>query len=60
LRQLRADLRARHARELASAGFFRRLALHWRIWREFRRERRKLTPSPGSLYASRLSASVLR
>jgi hypothetical protein len=58
LRQLRADIRERHASELASAGFFRRLILQWQIWMEFRRERRKIVPSSGSLYASRLSAGV--
>jgi hypothetical protein len=52
LRELRASVRARHAAEMAEAGFFRRFVLHWRIAAEFRRERRKIEPSPSSLYSS--------
>ncbi len=55
-RGLRASIRARHEVALAQAGFFQRLVLHWRIDREFRRERRKRGPSPGSLYISRIVA----
>lgn len=47
---------ARHAAELAEAGFFQRLLLRWRIAREFRRERRKIEPSAGSLYSSQVMA----
>jgi hypothetical protein len=50
LRELRESIRARYGAELAEAGLFRRLVLHWRIAREFRRERRKIEPSPSSLY----------
>ena len=56
LRALRDAIRAQHAAELAEAGFFRRLVLHWRIAAEFRRERRKVEPSPGSLYSSQIAA----
>jgi hypothetical protein len=56
LRELRASIRARHATELAEAGFFRRLVLRWYIAMEFRRERRKIEPSPQSLYISHNSA----
>jgi hypothetical protein len=52
LRELHESIQARYAAELAHAGFFQRLGLHWRIAREFRRERRKIEPSPGSLYSS--------
>ena len=58
LRQLQADICGRHASELASAGFFRRLVLRWQMWLEFRRERRKFVPSPGSLYSGKLSAGA--
>ena len=56
LRELRESIRARHAAELAKAGFFRRLVLHWRIAAEFRRERQRIEPSPGSLYSSQITA----
>ena len=56
LRELRESIRARHAAELAQAGFFQRLLLRWRIATEFRRERRKIEPSSGSLYTSRIVA----
>ena len=52
LRDLRACIRARHAAEWSTAGFFRRLMLRWRMAAEFRRERRALEPSRGSLYGS--------
>ncbi|MCW5554161.1 MAG: hypothetical protein KIS67_18640 [Verrucomicrobiae bacterium] len=52
LSELREFVRARHARELAEAGFVRRLVLHWRIAAEYRRERRKVLPSAQSLYSS--------
>ena len=56
LRALRDTIRARHAAELAEAGVFRRLVLRCRIAAEFRRERRKIEPSPGSLYSSQIAA----
>ena len=58
LRELRESIQARHAAELAAAGFFRRLLLRWRIAAEFRRERRKIEPSPGSLYSSQTVARM--
>lgn len=54
LRELRQFIRARHAAEWAQASFFRRLLLRWRISAEFRRERRKMEPSAGSLYSSQI------
>ena len=48
--EMYAAIRQRHAAALAAAGFFRRLTLRWQIVAEFRRERRKIAPSPGSLY----------
>ena len=57
LRELRDSVRARHSAELAEAGFFRQLLLRWRIAAEFRRERRKIEPSPGSLYSSHIVVS---
>jgi len=58
LRALRETVRARHAAELAEAGFFRRLMLRWQIAAEYRRERRKIEPSPHSLYSSHISEKV--
>lgn len=55
LRELRESVRERHAAELAGAGFFRRLVLRWRMAVEFRAERPKIEPSPGSLYSSRMA-----
>ena len=54
LRELRESIRARHADELAKAGFFGRIVLRWHIAAEFRRERRKIEPSPQSLYSSQI------
>ena len=56
LRALRESIRARHAAELAEAGFSRRLVLRWHIAAEFRKERRKIEPSPYSLYSSDIRA----
>ncbi len=50
LRELREAVHARHAAEWAGAGFFRRLVLRARILAEYRSERRKIEPSPQSLY----------
>jgi len=52
LRELKESIRARHAEELAKAGFIRRLLVRWRIGVEFRRERRKIEASAQSLYSS--------
>jgi hypothetical protein len=61
LQELRESIRARHAAEIAGAGFLRRLILRWRSSAEFRRERRKIDPSPQSLYGSQIEAGdVLR
>lgn len=58
LRKLRASIQARHPAEWAEAGFYERLILRWRMALEYRRERRKIVPSPHSLYASHLSTKV--
>ncbi len=55
-RELRESIRARHAAGLAGAGCFRRFVLRWRMAAEFRAERRKIEPSPASLYGSRIAA----
>jgi len=57
LQELHEAIRKRHEAELAAAGFFRHLVLRWRIAAEYRRERRKITPSPQSLYGSHLNAN---
>ncbi|MEI8289268.1 MAG: hypothetical protein WCH99_07325 [Verrucomicrobiota bacterium] len=56
LLELRQTIQARHAAEIAQAGFFRRLILRCQITIEYQRERRKLFPSPHTLYSSRISA----
>jgi len=53
LQALREAIRERHAEELAAAGLFGRLVLRWQMAAEYRRERRKLEPAPGSLYGRR-------
>jgi hypothetical protein len=53
LRELRESVHARYAAKLSAAGFLRRLILRWQIAVEFRRERRKIEPSPYSLYSTR-------
>ena len=57
LRKLRDSIKAKHEAELAKAGLLRRLALRWGLATEFRRERRKIEPAPGSLYASRVDVA---
>jgi hypothetical protein len=52
LQALREAIRVRHAGELAAAGLFGRLLLRWQMAGEYRPERRKLEPAPGSLYSS--------
>jgi hypothetical protein len=52
LQALREAIRERHAGELAAAGLFGRLVIRWQMAAEYRRERRKLEPTPGSLYSS--------
>ncbi len=58
LQALHDSIKARHAAELANAGLFRLLVLRWRIASEFRRERRKIEPSPYSLYRSHTSLKI--
>jgi hypothetical protein len=53
LKALRETIRAKHAEELAGAGFFRRILIRDRIAREFKRESCKLLPSPHALYGSK-------
>lgn len=50
LAELRREIATRYAAELSRAGMFHRWALHWRQAAEFRRERRKLEPSPAALF----------
>ena len=50
LAELRRVIAARHAAELSRAGVFRRWLIYWRQAAEFRRERRKLEPSPAALF----------
>ncbi|MBE2179208.1 MAG: hypothetical protein IAE97_01935 [Chthoniobacterales bacterium] len=57
LQELRDSVTARYATELANAGFLQRFILQRHIAAEVRRERRKLAPSPGSLYCNRMADS---
>jgi hypothetical protein len=54
LRELRKSICARYAAELSGAGLVRRLIVRMRIAIEFRSERRKIEPSPSSLYSRRI------
>jgi hypothetical protein len=49
-RALWRQVEGKHATELARAGFFRRLAIRYLRFVEFRRELRKITPSPESCW----------
>ncbi len=49
-RELQQSVAARYAAQMAEAGFFRRLFIRYLRNREFRREVRKITPSPHSLW----------
>ena len=53
LAELRASIRAGHAEEFAKAGFLRRLVLRIRMAFEYRHERKRIEPSPYSLFACR-------
>ena len=56
LQELCDSIKAKHASESAKAGLMQRLVLRWRMAVELRRERRKLEPTPGSLYGTRVMA----
>jgi hypothetical protein len=58
LRALRESIRSRHATEYETASFLGRLALRWRMTIEYRRERRRIVPSPQSLYSARISERI--
>lgn len=60
LRALRESIRARHKGELAAGGFFCGCLIHWRMFVEYRRERRTLFPSPGSLFWFRHRRRLMR
>ena len=55
LRELTESIQTSHAAELAKAGFFRRILLRWRMAAEYRKEKRRMLPSPQSLYSSRIA-----
>jgi hypothetical protein len=56
LRELRESIHAEYAAELATAGFFRRCVLRWRMAVEYRRQRRRVVPSSQSLYSAHRAA----
>lgn len=53
LRDLRDSIHARNALELSKAGFLRRFLMRITMWIEFRRERKRIVPSPYALNSSR-------
>lgn len=53
-RELQDSIKAKHRGELAKAGLLQRLALRWGMATE---ERRKIEPTPGSLYARRVDVA---
>jgi len=57
LRQLRGSIRARYAAEFSEARFLRRCWLRWRMVVEYRRERKRIVPSPHSLYSGQIVTS---
>ncbi|MBI5819486.1 MAG: hypothetical protein HZA88_10920 [Verrucomicrobia bacterium] len=59
LHELEKSIQSRYATELAKAGCIRRFVLRWRMILEYRRERRKLAPSPGSLFFNQTSSKSL-
>ncbi|MFZ2643835.1 MAG: hypothetical protein WA117_22775 [Verrucomicrobiia bacterium] len=58
LHELEKSIQSRYAAELAKAGCIRRFVLRWRMIIEYRRERRKLAPAPGSLFFKTSSESL--
>jgi len=52
LRELRESIRDKYAADMSDAGLFRRYVLRWRMAVEYRRERRRIVPSPSSLFIS--------
>jgi hypothetical protein len=59
LRHLRDSIRDRHAAEFSQASFLRWCWLRWRMGVEYRRERKRVLPSPGSLYAGNKAGSAM-
>lgn len=57
LRQLRESIRTRYGPDLSQAGLLRRCWLRWRMAADYRRERRRIVPSPHSLCAGHITAS---
>ena len=54
--ELRMAVMSRHAVELSRSQFFRRLIIRCRIYQEYRRELRRITPSSQSLWFGNLIA----
>ncbi len=58
LRQLREAIDARYAIELAHANFLRRWMIRWKMWHEYRRESKRLEPSPEALFLGGVQKSA--
>jgi hypothetical protein len=58
LRALHDSIMTRHATELATAGFFKRLGIRWQMMREYERERLKIVPSRYVLWLAMDSQSA--
>jgi len=52
LRALRESIRRKYATQLAGGNFASRFILRWRMVLEYRRERRRLLPSPESFFVT--------
>ena len=46
---------ARHAAQHARAGLFGKIAVRWRVHREYVREWKKISPSPHALFSTPLN-----
>lgn len=57
LRELEKSIQSRYASELAKADCVHRVVLRWRMFIEYRRERRKLAPSPDSLFSNQMGSA---
>jgi hypothetical protein len=55
--RLEQALLRKYREELSKAGFFQRISIRYRIWREVQRDVRKLAP-PYALYGSRFCAGT--
>lgn len=46
-RRVAGEVKARYAAQMAAAGFWARIRLRWRVWREIERELARIAPRDG-------------